>query len=190
MNKIIWTLIIKTSLPNVTKSKDDLKLNVFCFDDFEEAKKALREKLKEFAYSKNSMFDGNGNIIMLDDYIAESFEYEDLKSDSTFLSAEKMNVLKDYLLNIFNGKDNPLSALNVMNCDDGCMISLNITEDSIELYGFDEGPINGYDPTIKTNMFDMSKENNYYLYIDDMFGQDCSSELYIDLIKSEMSISK
>jgi len=53
------------------------------------------------------------------------------------------------------------------------------------MYGYDDGPCNGYDPKIATNMFDMTEEKDYYLYVDDMFGQDASSELYIDLKKIE-----
>ena len=37
-------------------------------------------------------------------------------------------------------------------------------------------------------MFDMTEEKNYYLYINDRFGQDDnSSELYIDLIKTNLA---
>jgi hypothetical protein len=35
-------------------------------------------------------------------------------------------------------------------------------------------------------MFDMLEENNYFLYINDMLGQDCAtSELYIDLTRAK-----
>jgi hypothetical protein len=35
-------------------------------------------------------------------------------------------------------------------------------------------------------MFDMTEEKDYYFHIDDMLGQDVSSELYIDLIKTKL----
>lgn len=184
MNKKVWVLIINTSLPNVSKFKEDLKLSTYCFDDFEEAKKCLREKLKELSFNKNAMFDGNGNIIMLDNYMSEDmYDPEDLKDDSNFLSIKKMQELKENLFHIFEGKDIPLSIPNVK-CNDDYMIGLNVKDNSIDIYGCCDGPINGCNPSIQTNMFDMSKEDDYYLYIDDMFGQDCSSELYVYLKQS------
>ena len=47
--KKIWTLIIKTSLPNTSEDVTELVATVDAFSDFETAKRALREKLKDFA---------------------------------------------------------------------------------------------------------------------------------------------
>jgi hypothetical protein len=56
----------------------------------------------------------------------------------------------------------------------------------MQLWGDCDGPINGYDPYIATNAFSMEEEKDYYIYIDDLLGQDCSSELYIDLKQVEV----
>lgn len=58
-----FELLIKTSLPYVCKSEEDLEEEVYTFDTFDSAKQALRRKLKEYAFSENSMFDGKGNMI-------------------------------------------------------------------------------------------------------------------------------
>ena len=63
--KKIWTLIIKTSLPNTAEDVTELVTTVDAFSAFELAKASLREKLKNFAFNKNSMFEGQGRIIEL-----------------------------------------------------------------------------------------------------------------------------
>jgi hypothetical protein len=76
--KKIWTLIIKTSLPNTAEDVTELVTTVDAFSDFETAKISLREKLKDFAFNKNSMFDGQGGIIELEDYCWKlDNEYDD-----------------------------------------------------------------------------------------------------------------
>ena len=68
MNKEIWTLIIKTSLLETAESTLDLQLEVKAFGKFEDAKQAVREKLKEYAFTENSMFNGKGDLIYLERY--------------------------------------------------------------------------------------------------------------------------
>ena len=67
--KKIWTLIIKTSLPNTAENVTELNTKVQAFECFEDAKNKLREKLKEYAFTKNAMFDGEGGLIQLKNYI-------------------------------------------------------------------------------------------------------------------------
>ena len=69
--------------------------------------------------------------------------------------------------------------------EDG-MIALNYNGESVLCYGVDDGPFNGFDPYIATNAFSMEEEKDYFIYIDDLLGQDYSSELYIDLKKVEV----
>ena len=182
--KEIWTLIIKTSLPNTAEDVTELVTTVDAFSDFEVAKASLREKLKTFAFNKNSMFDGQGGIIELEKYCWKlDDEWDD---DDGCISERKMKVITTALKNIFEGKDIPLQLEDVECCTDW-MIAFDIKDGEIKFYGDDDGPCNGYDPRIKTNMFDMTEEKNYYLYINDRFGQDDnSSELYIDLIKTTL----
>ena len=184
--KNIWTLIIKTSLPNTAEDVTELATMVDAFSDFETAKISLREKLKDFAFNKNSMFDGKGNLTYLNSYINGCMDEDDEYEDEDVLTQSKLNSVQDALKGIFAGKDEELKIEEIDYITDW-MISLQIKRNSISLYGDAEGPCNGYNPHIKTNMFDMREENNYYLYIDDMFGQDDnSSELYIDLIKTTL----
>ena len=82
MSKEVWALTIRTSLPDVARSEDDLKTTNLFFQSFEKAKEALREKLKEFAFSKNKMFDGEGGIMWLDRYGADNLENSDEEYDS------------------------------------------------------------------------------------------------------------
>jgi len=49
MSKETWVLTIRTSLPEVAYSEEDVKKTNFVFQSFEMAKKVLREKLKEYA---------------------------------------------------------------------------------------------------------------------------------------------
>ena len=184
--KKIWTLIIKTSLPNTAEDVTELVTTVDAFSDFETAKISLREKLKDFAFNKNSMFDGKGNLTYLNSYINGCMDEDDENEDEDVLTQSKLNSVQDALKGIFAGKDEELKIEEIDYITDW-MISLQIKRNSISLYGDAEGPCNGYNPHIKSNMFDMREENNYYLYIDDMFGQDDnSSELYIDLIKTTL----
>ena len=182
MSKEMWVLTIRTSLPELAHSKEDVKMTNFVFQSFETAKKVLREKLREYAFSENEMFDGRGGLVNLEEY-AEVLtdEFDDEQS----LSLRKINELEKALLLIFEGNDVKLTIEEVKCCSDW-MIAVDVAKDSIKMYGYDDGPINGYDPHIATNMFDMTEEKDYYLYIDDMFGQDVSSELYIDLKKVEV----
>lgn len=184
MSKEIWTLIIKTSLPETAESTVELALEVKAFGNFEDAKKALREKLKELAFTENAMFDSKGKLVFLDRYAEDlNDEYDD---DEGSLSRSKLNCVQNALKGIFEGKDAPLQMKEVERCSDW-MIAVDITQGGISIYGCDDGPFNGYDPKIKTNMFDMAEEKDYYLYIDDMLGQEeASSELYIDLVKTKL----
>ena len=68
MSKEMWVLTIRTSLPEVAYDEKDLKTTSLIFQSFEDAKKALQEKLREFAFTENSMFDGEGGIVYWDFY--------------------------------------------------------------------------------------------------------------------------
>ncbi len=182
--KKIWTLTIRTSLPDVAQSKEDIQ-TVFesSFEEFEKAKETLRQELKKLAFSENAMFDGKGGMIYLKNYAKDLDNEFDMEDE--VLSLRKFEQIQEALLGIFKGEDKPLELKPVKDCTDW-MIAVDIKKDSIRIYGAHEGPINGYEPTIKTNMFDMTKPQKYYLYLDDLLGQDYSSELYIDLVKTPL----
>ena len=184
--KEIWTLIIKTSLPNTAENVTELDTKVHTFESFENAKNVLRDKLKEYAFSKNSMFDGNGYISKFNEYQNDLEDDEEEDVDKYLLTSSKINEIQQAFLKVFQGEDTSLKLQQVKSCTDW-MLGLDWDGETLKIYGDAEGPCNGYNPHIKTNMFDMNKEKNYCFYIDDMFGQDdFSSELYIDLIKTTL----
>lgn len=179
--KELWVVSVKTSLPDVCYSKNELKLTMTAFENFCDARKALRETIKNFAFSKNAMFDGKGRIIAFDKYI------DDMSSDEFWeedLTKNKAIKIRDALSVIFNGEDSSLDIEKGEYTD--YMIAFKYDGESIISYGDDDGPCNGYNPYIAINVFSMEKEKDYYIYIDDLFGQDASSELYIDLKKVEV----
>lgn len=178
MNEI-WVVSVRTSLEEVCENYGD----VYAFDSFDKACEKVHSVIKEFAFSENSMFDGEGHISYLKRYIDDLEKFDDAADD--FLTKSKLTEFQELLKNIFEGKSTSLDNIDrtftVMN--DG-FICANVSADSLSIYGDCDGPINGYDPDIRTNMFDMNEEKDYYLYINDLLGQDYSSELYIDLKKT------
>ena len=70
------------------------------------------------------------------------------------------------------------------------MIAFDYSNGVIRFYGDDDGSCNGYDPVIYTNMFDMREEKDYFMYIEDLLGQDeYASQLCIDLKKTVLKQS-
>ena len=180
--KNTWVLSIKTSLPEVCKNYGDLKTSIYTFESFDAARVALRKVLNKYAFSENSMFDGKGNIVYLHKYIEKFTDYEDVDFSDDFLTIKKLRAVEDAIRNIFEGKDIVPEFKEGFYTD--CMIAYTYENGEINFRGDDDRPYNGYNPVLRTNMFNMLDENDYFLYIDDLFGQDeATSELYIDLTK-------
>ena len=183
--KEIWVLSVRTSLPNECSTKANLKTSFSAFETFPEARKAMRDTVKGFAFSKNTMFDGDGRITALDKYIGYMYEDgEDEECCEDFLTSGILLKIQNAFYSIFNG-ENCLLDIQKNEYEDG-MIALNYNGESVLCYGVDDGPFNGFDPCIATNAFSMEEEKDYFIYIDDLLGQDYSSELYIDLKKVEV----
>ncbi len=182
--KELWVLSVRTSLPNEYCTKADLKTTFSAFETFEDARKAMRETIKDFAFSKNSMFDGNGRITALNEYMDDMYELDDDDCCEDFLTREVLSKIQNSFYSIFNG-ENCVLDIYENEYQDG-MLALNYNGKSVLCYGADDGPCNGYDPYIATNAFSMEEEKDYFIYIDDLLGQDYSSELYIDLKKVEI----
>ena len=152
---------------------------------FEKGRDALRQTIKKFAFSKNSMFDGNGNITYLKKY-ANDYPDEIYEDDFDVLDINRINYVLDSLHEAFSGKELDFEMESEY-CSDW-MIAIKSKAGEISFCGDEDGPINGYDPDIRTNIFSMKEDKHYYLYINDRFGQvDCTSELYIDLQKAELN---
>ena len=186
--KEIWVLTIKTSLPKTCYSYDELKTTVMAFDTYEKARIAFREKLKTLAFSKNAMFNKKGQITLLNHYISKSAlsaaEIGEIdETEEKYLSKERLMLIQSALTEAFTGHDTKIGLPNGYYTD-ACDLSVKVKSGSVRLYGDFEGPYNGIQPVIYTNIFSMKKEKNYYLYINDTFAQeDDSSELYMDLTK-------
>lgn len=186
MNEI-WVLSIRTSLPKVCESANDLKLTVSAYDSFEKARAAMRTAIKGFAFAKNAMFNGAGQIKLLKRYIKENMnEPEEGEDLDGVLTPQILTGIQDALQKAFSSED----VAHGIKCGKytDWMIAVNVKKDSVRFSGDDDGPCNGINPVLSTNIFSMEKEQDYYLYINDQLGQeDCSSELYIDLQKTTIA---
>lgn len=68
------------------------------------------------------------------------------------------------------------------------MVAVEVNDNTVRFYGDDDGPCNGYDPILNTNIFSVETEQDYYLYIDLCFGHDSyPPKLFIDLKKVTVS---
>ena len=190
-----WVLTVKTALPEVCYDENDLVTTTFTFDSFDAARKGLRAKLRELAFSRNKMFDGYGGIIHMENYMnlvkEEEAEFEQLRLENNWeplpewFGGEAAAAVQKVFSTITEGKDVdfPLPCGYFYNAD----IEVALNTNTLRIRGTEEGQVNGYDPKIDTNLLSMQEEKNYFLYINDWFGQwaDASAELYIDLKKEE-----
>ena len=102
------------------------------------------------------MFDGKGKITQFDDYADElDDEYDGEQGD---LSRNVLTKILKALTVAFGGEDTMLEI------DEGFytnyMIAVDVKNNSVNFYGDDDGPVNGYDPVLKTNIFSMEKESD------------------------------
>ena len=184
--KEIWTLVIKTSLPETCKDASDIKTTVASFENFDDAKATMQKELRQLAFSNNTMFDGKGHISYCEKYIEDMCNDSDEEYDDDVITKKTLKKISRALHGIFSGKNTLLKLA------DGCytdwMIGFEYKDGVIKFYGDDDGPCNGYNPMLYTNVFDLTEEKDYFLYINDLFGQDdFTSELYIDLKKSVLN---
>ncbi len=171
--KEIWTLIIKTQSTPAVRA----------FYSFSEAKDTLRQTLKKLAFKNNSMFDGEGKITNLKQYIDKTVDFEH-ENDDGILTKDLLEKVQNALYDVFSGKDTMVDIEEGNYTD--YLVAFEYKEGVIRFYGDDDGPCNGYDPTLFTNMFDMTEEKDYFLYIEDAFGQDEYCRFYLDLKKTEL----
>lgn len=69
------------------------------FSDFENAKQHMQNILKEYAGKKNNLFDGNGNILHLEDYLNFCLEEDELDEDEADIYCQLPQILRTYFLN-------------------------------------------------------------------------------------------
>lgn len=179
--KDIWVLSVRTSLPERCASIWDHDPELFAFESFEKARDAFRTKIKELSFSPNAMFDGAGKLPQFEKY-AEWLD-DEYDGDEECLSKNVLTKILKALNAAFRGEDTKLEIEDGFYTD--WMIAVDVENNSVNFYGYDDGPINGYEPTLKTNVFSMEKESEYYLYVNDRLGQEgATAELYIDLKKA------
>ena len=182
----VWVLSVKTSLPRTCENYADLTATTAAYDSFEKARASLRDMLKGYAFSENAMFDGDGRLTYFMEQVKDCLSEEEDDFDESFLSKERLTYIADSLRAAFAGEDVEFS-MPEDHYDDGCYFSVECGEGTLSLLGDYEGPCNGINPVLKTNIFSMKEEKDYYLYLNDRFGQDdCSSELYVDLTCCEV----
>ena len=183
--KDVWVLSIKALFWTEPDYKQ-FRTMVYALDSFEEAKAKLKSKLYELAFSKNSMFDGNGNMIYFKNYL-DNLPIDNINDyilKESLLKKYKLSKIYDALIGIFAGKECDVSKLD-LSYNDG-FIAVDTDDGKLRIQGCDEDGCNGYDAFIVTDMYDMSKEKDYWLYVEDAFGQwGRCSRLNIDLLKSE-----
>jgi len=92
LQKNIWILSIKTSLPEYCRGAGSLRTSIFAFDTFAEARAALRKALKHYAYSKNNLFDGCGYLNNYGKYFWDD-TIDDPPEDARHVSREKIPTL-------------------------------------------------------------------------------------------------
>lgn len=191
--KEVWVLSVRTSLPEICYNAEDLKTSFEVFTSFETAKEALRKKLREYAFAESPMFDGKGNLANLADDLAFEPSDEDGEDggdegDCIELTPDRLQAIKNALKTAFSGNDTDIGLKDARYW--GNLIEIEISDGAIRFRGDDDGPLNGCDPVLTTNIFNMREEKDYYLYISDLFGQGDTSELYIDLKKTALNRSE
>ena len=176
-----WVLTLQTSL-------SDGKTTEMCFDSFEKARDAFRQTIRQYAFTPNAMFDGEGNIIRLREYLEgddeETTEDGNEESWDRFLSQKLIKYILESLRKAFSGNEVSFE-LPYEECDDG-VIEVEWIKGMLTLSGTPDGREFDCDPDIRTNMFSMKKAKAYELHIVDMFGQ-CGepSQLHMELKKQK-----
>lgn len=191
--KKIWVLSVRTSLPEICENADTLPTS-YAFEQFEDARCALRTKIKELAFSENAMFDGEGNIKKLKEYDPFISWSTKLPEHIEMLTYELLEKTQSILRTVFKENEPSLVLEEKEYADEGIVIKFSADELNIVGHKTSFADMNGYAPIIRTNIFKMDEEKDYFLYIKDQFGYGKDnmyggyqrfSELYIDL-KSTM----
>ena len=193
--KKIWVVSLRTSLPEVARNGADLKTSMRAFENFEMARKCARASLKKLAFGEeNDMFDENGTLKALAQYAEHAVEESPEELEEWDVIAPGKQVWSDVvemIRAICAGRDVDLPAYctpdGVYGEYTDWLAEITYSPDGFLINGIDDGPCNGINPYISTNMLKMDQEQDYHLHIDDLFGQDgCSSELYLDVLPVDL----
>ena len=173
--KRIWTITLKTSLPDFSTGPEDLKTWSWAFDSFEAARNGARAILKKLSFGKsNAMFNGRGTLKSLKEYEDNEWEPED-KYDYEGEEIDPKETVK-LIRAVCSGKDTGL-AKGVDDFYDG---TLTITTNTDEITVKSDGAY------FSTNMLAMFADRHYYFYVDDYFMSNLGAQLYLDLIPTTL----
>ena len=191
---MIWVVSLRIKMPE-SESMAYRKTDARAFDTFEAARKCARATLKKLAFEKeNAMFDGNGTLKALAHYAEHAVEESPEEQEEWEVIAPGKQVWSDVvelIRAICEGRDVDLPAYSTADGEYGeytdWLAEITYSPEGFLIYGVDDGPCNGIDPYVSTNMLQMETAQAYHLHIDDLFGQDgTSSELYLDILPVDL----
>lgn len=195
----VWTVLFIFQQP-ASGSVFEQIAGPFVFDEFEKAKDCFRQKLKEIAQRRicaqenvfsrdidNPIFDQDGTIKALSDYIDERFpEGEPVRDreDGELNRKEWLHIL-DLLRRACLGEkvgreellcwpDPDADASDYCQMAADCDVQVEIDGDELAIGGNDGSWAHYKEmfPDIRTNIFDMQEEKDYFIAINPALGQD------------------
>lgn len=196
-----WIVYSSTNIGNKKRDRYGDETHAFAFESFEEARDKAREILKSYAYGEpNEIFDGSGTLV---NYCREAEDYNDEDysdyEDEEFSGGEEdgdsrknknpMMTVCDCFRAVFAGEQVNLTEQfdEDSSYNTNWMLAYKVIDGrAISIFGEDDGPCNGIDPHIYSDMFDMTEPRNYITYIDDWFESwDSDGFLVVRIMKSE-----
>lgn len=150
---------------NVTKKGElplegDMK-SFWAYSDFETARQEMCDLIKHHALSDNGLFDGNGNIIGLDEHIDDMMgDGEDFYEDEAEMIKSIPGKLSSYFMGDCNFSKEDFEGLEL---SDTLVDYFYDSENSmLYIYATAEGGCNGINPYIQINSFEMNDPKRCY----------------------------
>ena len=183
-----WLFELNTTIPYACPDNERVESKAFIFDTFEEARDSFRHELMRFAFEDNQLFDGNGHIKKLDDFL--DGEIGKLQSLSKEQTDELKRSLSSSLFEMISGKDTvvSLSDNTKKNIGDNNSLRILIEPDEIDIYEKCDQYYLGRDHKLRTNAFAMTDKKNYWFRLYDFSGHcghDCYPYIELELYKIE-----
>lgn len=175
----VWVLTERTDFDRGGKYDfQNYENGCWVFYKFEDAVKAMRNRMKTLATSENSMFDGKGHIKEFNAYI-------DRQPDE---DVGRMPSVSDLLATLFVDEDTWFESADLPKIDWTnymfvCKLNTNKNAELL-IRGDADGPSNDVNPYIHINTFTMNDpKKKYYCHIEDQFDWDqhFTSHLFLDL---------
>lgn len=180
-NNRVWNLVWDTNVLARNSKEMDGTLAGFVFDDFELAKAEMLKVIDKYVHSNNGLFDGNGGIVGLKEFIElnsseEDFddEFDDEDFDDEFEDGNAGEFAEELRNSILSGfKQKPESLY----WNEGG-VEIVVDSEEVNVNSDDSFPVEDVSPTIRINMFDMTNpEKDYFFYITNTFGYECVDDI-------------